>query len=162
MLEPSFPICFWSIVSNLKLYLEGCLDIAFLSCFQTLAGISFTALSKLCCPRASVLRNSGFCFILRLWEFSSQREDFSCLNRGSHVSEVPLNRITRSLTMAQSGFVDARDAVSVWMIKKDDLILSQLVSASSSIMFAIGVKTTNACSNFELRLFFFSWESSNL
>lgn len=49
-------------------------------------------------------------------------KDFSCLNRGSYVSEVPLNRITRSLTMAQSGFVDARDAVSIWMIKKDDLI----------------------------------------
>lgn len=24
--------------------------------------------------------------------------------------------------MAQSGFVDARDAVSVWVIKRDDLI----------------------------------------
>lgn len=88
----------WSLlfVSVLEHYfkseaiLEGCLDIAFPSCFQTQAGISFTALSNLCCPRASVLRNSGFCFIIRQTmgvQLAKRRLPFlvACLNHGSRV-----------------------------------------------------------------------------
>lgn len=66
---------FWSIVSNLKLLLEVCVDVAFCPVWK-LQRVFNSSSERTLLSLSCVLRNGGFCFSIRRWEFSWQRGEF--------------------------------------------------------------------------------------
>lgn len=107
-------------------------------CSGLFSGISLTALSSAVlskCPEEQwVLPH-------RLTDYGSEETSLVVwLNCGSHVeSEVPLNIITKSLTVPQSGLLDVSNTQSLFGLS-DKMILLCWLFAHSSNMFAMGVK----------------------